>query len=135
MIRAQVKLLTQVGEPQWTIQVRLNIAANLLDRLCLRLWHTGVLRIAAPTRSNSCSLGLFHLTEKGDLLTASPTSGTRRTTIDASGTYGEYKRSITCSVSRRDCPPALLFVQRFLVDGFSYMDHFSVLSSLIQKKV
>jgi hypothetical protein len=126
VVWAQVKLLTQLDEAQWSVQVHLNIVANLLDHLCLRLWHAGVLWIAAPTGSKSFSFSLFRLTEKGDLLTTRSTGGTRWTTIDASGTYSEHERSISRSISRHDCLPALLFVQGFLVNGFSSMYHFSV---------
>src|SRR5437660_9653834 len=106
MIRTEVKLLTQVCEAQWSIQMHLNIAANLLDHLCLKLRLAGVLRIAAPTRSKSCSFSLFHLAEKGDLLTTRPTSGTRRTTINARRTHCKHKRPISRSVSRYNCLPA-----------------------------
>src|SRR5260370_26866886 len=134
MVRAQVKLLTQVGKPQWSIQVCLNIVTDLFDHLCLRLWHAGILRIAAPTRSKSCSFGLFRLTEKGDLLTTRPTGGTRRTTINACRTHSEHKRCISRSVSLYNCLPALLFVQWFPIDGISCMDHFRILSSLLYYK-
>src|SRR5579864_7643334 len=116
MVRTQMNLLTQISKMQRSIQVSLNIAANLLDHLCLWLWHAGVLWMAAPARTKSSDFGLFRQPEEDDLLAARPTSGTRRTTINASGTHGKHECSISRSISRYDCLPAPLFVQWFLVD-------------------
>src|SRR5579875_97657 len=110
MIGAKVKLLAEVGQLQWAIQVRLDIATHLLDEFRIRFSRCYLLWFATAAWPVACCLGLFWQAEEGNVFASRVTGRTRRSAVDAGGAYCDNKLAIGLAFACHHGLPALLFI-------------------------